>query len=379
MPPIFVSYSDSDLDAGKSAVSALQKAGLNASGYSWSGVGTYKNAIQSQLEAASCLVMLWSHAASQSGEMHREVQRAIQAWSHARLVLVTLDDAERPVGLRDLQSLAIAPLAQAFEWTGLINQVNSLMTHANAELPMAPAEHAQTAHGGRALLIATVLVSALGSIGYAMYRHFWVEPHVRDLGPARAEYTHVFVFLALGMVLGLGTAWAWLKWRRDRSQSTSGAADDTAQLTHVSSVGPGVFISYSRLDTRTVEHLVKRIENAGHEVWIDREAGGAQRYAASIVRAIKGAHIIALMSSRNAFASDHVMREVYVAGDYKKPFIVFQLDQAEFPDEVLYFISGFPRVSVGALDQEQLQTEISKLLISGEIGTLLSSSARPTA
>ena len=49
------------------------------------------------------------------------------------------------------------------------------------------------------------------------------------------------------------------------------------------------------------------------------------------------------------------MREVYVAGDYKKPFIVFQLDQAEFPDEVLYFISGFPRVSVGALDQEQLQ------------------------
>ena len=70
-----------------------------------------------------------------------------------------------------------------------------------------------------------------------------------------------------------------------------------------------------------------------------------------LCRAIKGAQIIALMSSRNAFASDHVMREVYVAGDYKKPFIVFQLDQAEFPDEVLYFISGFPRVSVGALDQ----------------------------
>ena len=104
-------------------------------------VGNGKDAVRSQLETASCLVMLWSRAASQSNEVQQEVQRAIQAWSHARLVLVTLDDAERPVGLEDLQSLAIAPLAQAFEWTGLINRVNALMAHAHAELPMAPAEH----------------------------------------------------------------------------------------------------------------------------------------------------------------------------------------------------------------------------------------------
>ena len=379
MPPIFVSYSVLDLDAGKSAVSALQEAGLNASGYSWSsGVGNGKDTIQSQIETASCLVMLWSRAASQSGEVQQEVQRAIQAWSKARLVLVTLDGAERPVGLRDLQTLAIATPAQAFEWAGLINQVNAIMAHAHAELPMATAGHAQTARGRRALLIATALVWTLGLVGYAMYRHFWVEPHARDLGPATGQYTHVIVFLALGIVLGLGTAWAWSKWRRDRSQSTLAAADDTTQHARDSSIGPGVFVSYSRLDTRSVEHLVKRIEKAGHEVWIDREAGGGQRYAASIVRAIKGAQIIALMSSRNAFASDHVIREVYVAGDYKKPFIVFQLDQTEFPDEVLYFISGFPRVSVGALDQEQLQAEISKVLISG-IKTLLSGSAPPMA
>ena len=81
-------------------MTALQEAGLNAAGYSWgSGVANGKDAVRSQLETASCLVMLWSRAASQSNEVQQEVQRAIQAWSHARLVLVTLDDAERPVGL----------------------------------------------------------------------------------------------------------------------------------------------------------------------------------------------------------------------------------------------------------------------------------------
>ena len=142
--------------------------------------------------------------------------------------------------------------------------------------------------GGRALLIATALVWVLGLIGYAMYRHFWVEPHVRESRASESRIHPRRCFSRTLTVLGLGTAWVWLNRRRDRSYITSPTSNDTAQLTHASSVGPGVFISYSRLDTRTVEHLVKRIENAGHEVWIDREAGGAQRYAASIVRRSKG-------------------------------------------------------------------------------------------
>ena len=113
---------------------------------------------------------------------------------------------------------------------------------------------------------------------------------------------------------------------------------------------PQVFVSYSRLDGKIVDRVVKEIEQAGYPVWIDRELShGAQRYAAPIVRAIKSSKLIALMCSRNAFQSDHVIRELYVAGDYKKPFIAFQLDQSEFPDEVQYFVSGFPRLPVGSL------------------------------
>jgi hypothetical protein len=81
------------------------------------------------------------------------------------------------------------------------------------------------------------------------------------------------------------------------------------------------------------------------------------------VRAIRESRLVALMCSAHAFTSDHVIREVYVAGDYKKPFIAFLLDPTEFPDQFLYFISGFPRITVAALDREQLRSEIARLAV----------------
>ena len=99
-------------------------------------------------------------------------------------------------------------------------------------------------------------------------------------------------------------------------------------------------------------------------VWIDRHAGvaGTPRYAAPIVAAIKSSRLVALMCSENAFASDHVIREVYVAGDFRKPFIAFQLNQAEFPDELLYFLSGYPRVPASTVDANLVRTELLRLL-----------------
>jgi hypothetical protein len=125
-------------------------------------------------------------------------------------------------------------------------------------------------------------------------------------------------------------------------------------------VGPQVFISYSHLDERAVEQLVQKIEEAGCAVWIDRKSQGLQRYAGPIVRAIRASKLVALMCSQNAFASDHVIREVYLAGDWKKPFIVFQLDQTEFPDDIIYFVTGFPRFPA-AIHPKQLRWEILRL------------------
>ena len=88
-------------------------------------------------------------------------------------------------------------------------------------------------------------------------------------------------------------------------------------------------------------------------MWIDRQAHGSQRYAAPIVRAIKSSQLVALMCSQNAFSqTTSSARSTSPANTCKKPFLVFQLDHSEFPDEVLYFVTGFPRLSVTALDRK---------------------------
>ena len=162
----------------------------------------------------------------------------------------------------------------------------------------------------------------------------------------------------VGILIGAGLAFALWRWSRRRSArreaSRREASIAPASLQSVAAALPDnmpVFVSYSREDLRDVDRLVQQIEQAGYGVWIDRQAHGSQRYAAPIVRAIKSSQLVALMCSQNAFKSDHVIREIYIAGDCKKPFLVFQLDHSEFPDEVLYFVTGFPRLSVTALER----------------------------
>jgi hypothetical protein len=53
---------------------------------------------------------------------------------------------------------------------------------------------------------------------------------------------------------------------------------------------------------------------------------------------------------------------VYVAGDLKKPFVAFQLDDSDFPDEVQYFLSGLRRVPVTGLTAERCRREIARFM-----------------
>jgi len=182
----------------------------------------------------------------------------------------------------------------------------------------------------------------------------------RDRAP---NYFAVF-FLVLGAVIGAAFVWMWSKqssrrWEQNAPEPKSAASNEAAPI---ADMGHHVFVSYSHRDGPTVEQLVKDIERAGYTVWIDRQSPMSRRYAAPIVRAIKASRVVALMCSENSFASDHVIREVYVAGDYKKPFIAFQLDHSDFPEEVLYFVTGFPRVPVEELDSQQLRSELARLV-----------------
>ena len=181
-------------------------------------------------------------------------------------------------------------------------------------------------------------------------------------GPSEVSLSFGFVALlvivvaAVAAAIGAGVVWA-LNRRTSRRAEMTRLDVFRAQMLRAPQTAPAapapataprdaplIFVSYSRQDGQTVDQLVQVIEQAGYTVWIDRQSTGSQRFAAPIVKAIRMSKLVALMCSRHAFESDHVIREVYVAGECKKPFIAFQLDPANFPDDVLYFVSGFPRV-----------------------------------
>jgi hypothetical protein len=146
-------------------------------------------------------------------------------------------------------------------------------------------------------------------------------------------------------VLALG-ALALLGLRRRRSRRDAPAPGRGASATHDAAPADQVFVSYSRKDADQVNRIVEAMEKQGFAVWIDTHPiGGEARYAQRIVSAIKTARAVAVMCSSNAFQSDHVIREIYFAGDHRKFFIAAELDGSDIPDELNYFLTGFPRVS----------------------------------
>ena len=168
----------------------------------------------------------------------------------------------------------------------------------------------------------------------------------------------ILAVLILGIIIGLVVAWISIVILRRRIHSTILNLAQSTQLVATTQV----FVSYSHEDLAAVDRLVQQIEGMGYAVWIDRLATGSQRYAAPIVRAIRTSKLVALMCSQNAFSSDHVVREIYVAGDLRKPFIAFQLDQSDIPDDVLYFVTGFPRIPIRSVNPQQLRSEIARLI-----------------
>lgn len=431
MPQVFVSYSRADAARAQPILDALARSGLHVARPEGLTLGmSNAEAIAQEIERADCVVILWSHAAANSEWVQREIHLAIEAWSAGKLLLVSLDDAPLPVGLRDLEAIPYRDGARHTD--EIVRRVEELVwggsREAMAAPPMAQLPHAARRAGARwgivGGVLAMLLVAGIGAYWFTVGN----EPHPAAVGgsaeqpkgeppavvpspepgegagelppippdkwnfewpgeePADGPVTlpsqeinrdllgpdPLLVALITGLVgIAIGAGLAYALWRLSRrraarreAQAAPAIASPSLQSVAASLPdGMPVFVSYSRQDLRDVDRLVKQIEQAGYGVWIDRQAHGSQRYAAPIVRAIKSAQLVALMCSQNAFASDHVIREIYIAGDCKKPFLVFQLDSSEFPDEVLYFVTGFPRLSVTALDPQGLRTELSRLLV----------------
>ncbi len=325
----------------------------------------FASAVERAIETTDCVIVLWSIAASQSEFAALELKHAIKAWSEDRLVLVALDDTPLPMGLRDQSAIRFTHYDDYIQLDQIAKTVRRLAPLERpgrprfAEPPEPSAsspsrkvvdaypERHLASKSGRSKLPADLIAVLIGS-GLLGIFIAWLFIQAADATKLLAAYVLMWVALAVGAAIALFAVYRFYSRRpakiAARVQLPAAPASRPAPNADVSR---DVFISYSWKDSRVVESLVSRIEAAGYGVWIDRTArdGASARYAGPIVRAIRSSRVVAVMCSRNAFGSDHVVREVYVAGDFKKPFLRVDLDGADVPDELLYFLTGFPRMA----------------------------------
>ncbi len=98
-----------------------------------------------------------------------------------------------------------------------------------------------------------------------------------------------------------------------------------------------VFISYSRKDSATVDHIVARLDEDKFEAWIDREEiHGGDLWREEIVEAIDDAYAFVLMLSPDSVASDNVRKEVDLAEGAAKALIPVLLAPAKLPSRLRY-------------------------------------------
>ena len=124
-----------------------------------------------------------------------------------------------------------------------------------------------------------------------------------------------------------------------------------------------VFVSYSRSNGEVVYPLVAEVEAAGRDVWIDREELQAgTNWAGMIVRAIRDSDTFCLMCTAEAFQSDNVRREIYIADKYKRKLLPVRLDFAQMPEDFEYFLIDRQWLDLTATNPEERAVRLKAAL-----------------
>ena len=108
-----------------------------------------------------------------------------------------------------------------------------------------------------------------------------------------------------------------------------------------------IFISYSRRDTEIVDYIVRKMEDAGINSWIDREdIKVGKTWRVQIVQAIDSCNAFVLMLSSNSAVSDNVRKEIDLAQGSGRPIFIMSLDAVKLPAEMLYQLVGLQHIDL---------------------------------
>jgi TIR domain len=401
MATAFLSYSVLDEATARAIARALEDEGIRVSG-PLPPAAEWRSQIDKAVASADVVVVVWSVNAANSRFVQQELANAIKAWARDTLILVKLDATELPAGLRDIEFVDLSDghesnigqvvyrarlfSSEVERRSGIAVGTQEPRTISTAAPPrmQAPPTGMQAPRpemdapspraSASAPRIPRILIGTVGLLlgaGALFMLYARLPASYAPLGGIEAGLMGAKALsFAIPAVVVVLIVMAVRKGRRRSTPSPQHTVPKAPPVRAPATAPPApapeaphVFVSYSRLDRDMVDRLVGDIQSSGAQVWIDRsQQGGRHRYARAIVTAIKSSRHVAVMCSRSSFESDHVVREIYVAGDFKKPFIAFELDESAIPDELLYFLTGFPRLPAHSMETSHLRAELARLL-----------------
>lgn len=106
-----------------------------------------------------------------------------------------------------------------------------------------------------------------------------------------------------------------------------------------------VFISYTTSDKATADMIVDYLEKHGIDCFIaPRDIEGGANYAKRLVKALEECLLVLLVASEKTNESDHVLNEVDIMIDKKKPVLPVFIEEYELNDELRYYIGRKQRI-----------------------------------
>ncbi|MDX2277574.1 MAG: toll/interleukin-1 receptor domain-containing protein [Hyphomonadaceae bacterium] len=318
---VFISHARADLEAAEALESLLERRGQFVE-------RDDGEVALAPVAPSDVVVTLISHAFAADANRLRLTLRALDAWSAGRLLLVRLDEAPAPIGLRDLPS-ADASVAgtRDLAFVDVATEIQKLAGGADASA----AAPGPARRGGAVGVLVQLALAAPGLFAVAAMVSIWlanrigprpggmpellagIEAFGRYYG-APAGVTLGLFGLALALLFGV---LARLGLKLARAKPAAPAAGERAE--------GGVFVSAAASDAKRVEALLQAARGAG------------AKFAAPTLEA---AGTVLVMCSSAAYESDQVKRDVFLADRGGKRVRPVFLDAAAPPDDFAYFFAA---------------------------------------
>lgn len=277
------------------------------------------------VQASDFVVQLISAGLAEAPGRLRLEQRALDGWSEGRLVLVRLDDAPGPVGLRDLPAFAGEE-----RWQKVADEIVAIQS--------APPEPPLTRRRGGALKTLLTFALALpGIVAMTATLAIWLTNRI---GPTPGGWPELRAGIdALGVRYGAPaglTEWAFAIAIPLTVVMIAAMLVRALRPRRGPAPRSSVFVSYAAEDGESVRPLV------ADGVFRAETHTDAEQAA----REIGGADVVLIMCTPAAYASDRVKRELFLADRLGKLIAPVLLHEADPPDDFRYFLTDIAPVKL---------------------------------